>query len=126
MPRGGDRSTQAAANGKKMGRPKNEADTNDIGLGKGFASGVLARIKELKLKNGDQKEIQSAEDYALDMLSARDAEARSFFKLLLAYRLGKPVQPVMTADTRENRPEVDFDGLAMPAGSQPEKTGKPN
>ncbi len=83
------------------GRKRNAADVDDIKVGKGFATRVLARVKELNLKTKRGKEIKSAEDYALDMLEAGDAEAKSFFKLLLAYQLGKPVQPTITADTRE-------------------------
>jgi hypothetical protein len=89
----------ATRGGKRegAGRKKNEAE--DPTLGKGFASRVLDKIKSLKMAG-----IESADDYALDILKARDAESKSFFKLLLAYQLGKPVQPTIVADTRENIP----------------------
>lgn len=109
MPRGGNTKDKALANGNKVGRPKNEAEANDIKIGKGFASRVLDRIGELKLLEvkADGKPggaIQNAEDYALDVLRSRDAAAREMFKLLLAYQLGKPVQPTFVQDTREFRP----------------------
>jgi hypothetical protein len=116
MPRGGKR---APGPGKRIGRPKNT--TEDGGMGKGFASQVLNRIKELKLEG-----IRSAEEYALDILKARDGEAHSFFKLLLAYKHGKPVQPVMSGDTREDTRELDFGNLPMPAAPKPGAAGKPN
>jgi hypothetical protein len=129
------------------GRPPNEPEIGlDPKLSKGFASSVFARIKELKLKfrldethpdlQSDRPEkvalaekeiekrkaaappIESAEDYALDMLQPCDAASKEFFKLLLAYQLGKPVQPVITADTRETAPELDFGNLRMPTADQ--------
>jgi hypothetical protein len=114
------------------GRRKNTPeDKGDGKIGKGWATKVLNRIGELQLKAAGEdgkpgKDIQSAEDYALDILRLRDAESRSFFKLLLAYKHGKPVQPVMTADTREIAPELDFDGLRMPAAPKLAAAGKPN
>lgn len=110
------------------GRPKNEPDIEDLKIGKGFATRVLSRLKELKLQTGSH-EIRSAEDYALDILRTRDAEARAFFKLLLAYQLGKPVQPVIQADTRETAPELEFGNLIMPSAPgevKPGAAGKPN
>jgi hypothetical protein len=118
----------AGRGGKRAnaGRKKNSPDIDDVKIGKGFATRVLARIKELKLKDATLGTIKSAEDYALSLLSPQDAEAKSFFKLLMAYQLGKPVQPVMTADTRESAPELDFGNLRMPAGPQSGTAGKPN
>jgi hypothetical protein len=125
----------AKRGGKRTGagRKRNEPDTGDLRIGKGFASNVFSRIKELKLnatkadgKPGD--EIKNAEDYALDILRPRDAASRDLFKLLLAYQLGKPVQPVITADTRETAPELDFGNLAMPASgnAKPGTARRPN
>jgi len=158
-----------ARGGKRegAGRPKNEPDENNIKIGKGFATRVLARIVELKLRyrlegetpdaepayfddDADDKPakklaakakdknkptepglILSAEDYCLDILRPRDAAARDMFKLLLAYQLGKPVQPTITADTRETAPELDFGNLVMPDAPADSKaksraSGKPN
>src|ERR1017187_996667 len=102
------------------GRKKNEPDADSIKVGKGFATRVFSRIGELKLRaeaaNGKPGvEIKTAEDYALFLLAAMDGASRNFFNLLLAYQLGKPVQPVMTADTREPARELDFGNLIMPA-----------
>lgn len=118
-----------------MGRPRNDIPTGPIG-GKGFAGRVFARLKELKLKAVNLKDasgkalvIQSAEDYALDILAAQDAEATTFFKNCIDRIEGKPVQPTFQKDTRENqRPEVDFGDILMPAAPdrQPGATGKPN
>jgi hypothetical protein len=128
MPRGGDRSAAAKAAGKKMGRPKNEPDVSDPTVGKGFATRVFARLHELKLTaQSDAKiAIKTAEDYALDMLRPQDAESKAMFKLLLAYQLGKPVQPTMQADTRENVPDLDLGRLCMPSSGKPGAAGKPN
>jgi hypothetical protein len=123
---------EAARGGRRegAGRKKNEPDVQDLAFGKGFATRVLARIKELKLHEikADGKpgtEIKSAEDYALDLLRGRDAASREFFKLLLAYQLGKPVQPTITADTRENVPALDYGKLPR-TFDQPRTPGKPN
>jgi|SRR5208282_5847058 len=154
MGRGGDQSKHLTP-GKKMGRPANTPELGlETELSKGFATGVFRRIKELELKfrvdethpdlHSDRPEkvalaereiekriaaapvIASAEDYALDMLKARDLASKEFFKLLLAYQLGKPVQPVIQRDTRENVPELDFGNLIMPAGGQSRTPGQPN
>jgi len=153
--RGGSRAAAGAA-----GRPRNEPDELDIKLSKGWASGVLNRIGELGLRYRDDDDddpelesdnptlkaaaiarvkkridsapvIRNAEDYALDILRRRDAAARDLFKLCLAYRLGKPVQPVIQADTREDAPELEWDGLRMPSGGRnaqdkPAAAGQPN
>lgn len=141
------------------GRTANEPDEKATEVQRGFATRVLLRIRELKLQyrvDIDEPDLESedvkkreaaekrkaaklaaapaikdAEDYALDILRPRDVAARELFKLMLAYQLGKPVQPVMSGDTRELVPEVEFDGLIMPnrAGTgktQPAKAGKPN
>jgi hypothetical protein len=110
------------------GRKPNAPDVTDLKIGKGFATRVFGRIKELQLKDALGHEIKSADDYALMMLSSQDAEAKAFFKLLLAYQLGKPVQPTMQADTRETAPELDFGDLIMPApgAAKPGTAGKPN
>jgi hypothetical protein len=98
-------------------------------IGKGFATQVLNRIGELKLeskvkdKKGKARKIRDAVDYALEFLRPQDSESQTFFKLLLAYRHGKPVQPVMQADTRETAPELEFDGLYMPAGAGERRAG---
>lgn len=114
-------------NREGAGRKKNNPDVGlDPKLSKGFATRVLSRIKELKLLGPDGKPLESAEDYALQILAPNDAKAHTFFDRLLDREFGKPVQPTIQRDTRENRPEVDFDGLAMPAGSQPAAAGKPN
>lgn len=113
------------------GRPKNIPDAGlDTKFSKGFASRVFGRIKDLKLKASGQDgkpgaEIKTAEDYALDILGQRDAEGRAFFKLLLAYQLGKPVQPTMQADTRETAPPLDYGNLPR-AFDKPPESRKPN
>jgi hypothetical protein len=146
----------------EAGREKNEPDFEDIKVGKGFATRVFARIKELglrgrvdetdpdlqsedgrkraaaekrieKRKEGAPR-IRTAEDYALEILRPQDGAARQFFKDLLLWQLGKPVQPVITADTRETAPELDFGNLVMqpsaPASAggkaKPGAAGKPN
>jgi hypothetical protein len=83
------------------GRKKNVPDVEDVKIGKGFATRVLSRVAELKLKDPHIGDIKTAEDLALSQLGTGDAEAKSFLRLLLAYQLGKPVQPTITADTRE-------------------------
>lgn len=105
-------------------------------MGKGFAARVFGRIKELKLKAQFLKDdhdkavvITSAEDYALDILAAQDAEATTFFKYCIDRIEGKPVQPTFQKDTRENqRPEVEFGDILMPTApsGQPGASGKPN
>lgn len=139
MGRGGIRTPgidPATGQPKKMGRPRNTIEAAAPKLGKGFASRVFGRFKELNLKaidlkdkNGQPKIITSAEDYALDILAAQDAEAKIFFKYMIDRIEGKPVQPTFQKDTREGtRPEVDFGDICMPAapGGQPGATGKPN
>ena|ERR1035438_9399155 len=109
---------------ENAGRKKNEPDADSIKVGKGFASRIFDRLPELKLPN-----IHNAEDFGLQILALgpTDATARIFFKDLLLWRLGKPVQPVITADTRESAPELNFDGLRMPdVSTQLKKAGKPN
>ena len=55
-----------------------------------FAGRVLAKIPKLGLKG-----IESAEDYAADLLKSRDIRVRKeTFLALLQYYHGKPVQPV--------------------------------
>ena len=118
-----------------MGRPRNEIPTGPI-LGKGFANRVFGRLKELNLvaqnmrdAHGKAAIIKTAEDYALDILAAQDAEATTFFKYCIDRIEGKPVQPTFQKDTRENqRPEVEFGDILMPAApsGQPGASGKPN
>ncbi len=112
----------------KIGRPKNEADVGDPLVGKGFATKVFARIHELNLKAvSDAKiAIKTAEDYALDMLRPQDAESKAFFKLLLAYQLGKPVQPSIQADTREFIPLERGHASSYFAPSNAPRSHKPN
>lgn len=111
MPKGGRR--------QGAGRPRRK--TEGGGIGKGFATRVLGRIKELKLSN-----IGSAEDYALQILKQRDGEAHSFFRYMLDRQYGKPAQATFKADTRESSPEVEFGNLPMPASNNPGNAGKPN
>lgn len=141
----------------EAGRDRNEADFEDVKVGKGFATRVFARIKELglrgriendaELKSDDKKtrekaekrlakapSIKSAEDYALEILRPMNARSEQFFKDLLMWQLGKPVQPVITADTRETAPELDFGDLIMPSApggkaggkAKPGAAGQPN
>lgn len=111
----------------RIGRPKNQPEASDNGkMGKGFWTRVFARVSELGLKDKSGQPIRNAEDYALSILGQNDAEARSLFRLGLAYQFGKPVQPTITADTRETVPDLDFGNLIMPARPEPGKAGKPN
>lgn len=112
MPRGG----------KRAGAGRRKNTTDDGAVGKGFATRVLSRIKELNLKS-----INSAEDYALDILKRQSlAGEDSFFRYMVDRQFGKPVQATIQRDTRESIPELDFGNLTMPADSKPGKAGKPN
>jgi hypothetical protein len=88
MPRGGKR--------PNAGRRRNKPEAEDGKLTKGFASRVLARIRELDLKDDNGHVIKNAEDYALQILRAGDAEARAFFRNLLDRQYGKPAQAVVS------------------------------
>lgn len=103
------------------GRPRNK--TEQGGIGTGFATGVLGRIKELKLQN-----IESAEDYALDILKSRDSEARAFFRYMLDRQYGKPVQATITTDTRESQEPLDRGDLPshFPTPKNAPRSNKPN
>lgn len=118
MGRGGART---AGPGKKMGRPRNTTEAG--GIGTGFATRVLGRLKELGLKN-----IASAEDYALDILRLRDAEARSFFRYMLDRQYGKPVQATITTDTRESQQPLERGDLPshFTASKNSAGSNKPN
>lgn len=118
MPRGGAR---IPGPGKKIGRPHNTSEAG--GIGTGFATRVLGRIKELKLKD-----IESAEDYALDILRKRDMEARSFFRYMLDRQYGKPVQATITTDTREAQQPLERGDLPshFPSAKNPSGSNKPN
>jgi hypothetical protein len=103
----------------KAGRKKNVPEANDVKFGKGFATRVFARIKELNLKAANGKEIKSAEDMALNLLVTQDAGAKAFFKDLLLWQLGKPVQPTITADTRETQAALERGNLPSHFESSP-------
>lgn len=86
MARGGPRKPGP---GKRQGRPP-KPKVPVVPKDKGFAARVLGRIGELQLKGPNNKAIESAEDYALDILSGRGDLGKSFFSNLLDREYGRP------------------------------------
>src|SRR6185437_6286384 len=113
------------------GRPANQPDDNpsEIKLDKHFASNVLkligSKIRGEHWTKLTLDTVQSAEEYALLFLNGITGTQQAFLLRLLEWKMGKAVQPVMSADTRETAPELTFGNLPMPA-AQPGATGKPN
>ena len=93
---------------------KYAVDENDSDLDSDDDKKRAAAEKRIAERVAKAPAISTAEDYALDILAKRDLAARDLFKLLLAYQLGKPVQPTIQADTRETAPELNFGNLVMP------------
>lgn len=111
MPRGGDRSAQAKASGKKVGRPP-KAKIPQLAT-KGIATSVLGALGT-KYRN---QQLPSEADIWLGLvLQQKDPRLRlDTMKYLTDRRDGKPAQGVFIGDTRENAPELDFGDLLMPA-----------
>jgi hypothetical protein len=99
-------------------------------IGKGdekFFTEILNRIGEGDIGQGPRKRIENAVDYALAKLYCGDKQIEAMlFKMVVEHKYGKPAQPVISKDTREDAPELDFGNLAMPAGPKPGAAGKPN
>ena len=105
MPKGGDRSAQAAANGKKMGRPPKEKIPFGMAT-KGMATTILGTLGTEYRGRQLPSELEVWLGLILD---AKDKRLRlDTMKYLTDRRDGKPAQGVFVGDTRESQPGINL------------------